>query len=114
MIIEIKSMGLTAGILRQDGLRMVAAFTAVIGPVELNHCTIMQKEDGHLSICAPFVKVARQNIRAIRVVDRDVWEELVRLALTRYREELQAEPDDAGLRRVLCAGGQESLRAAGI
>lgn len=111
MNVAIKSMGLTRGALRQDGMRMLAAFTATIGPIELHHCTIMQKPDGHLSVSTPFVKVARKNIYAIRVTDREIWDELVRAALAEYRKLVDAEPD---VPRVLCAGEMEVLERAGI
>lgn len=107
-------MTLARGTPRHDGTSLLAVFTCEINGLEMRKCEIVRRADGSPCVKMPCVKMGGGNVRAVRILDVDVWNEFVKTAMALYREELQAEPDDAGVRRVLCAGGQESLRAAGI
>lgn len=111
---KITEMTLARGTPRNDGTGLLAVFTCEMNGLEMRKCEIVRRTDGSPCVKMPGVKMGGGTLRAVRILDVDVWNEFVQMAMARYREELRAEPADAGLKRVLCAGGEESLRAAGI
>ncbi|MDG4670875.1 hypothetical protein P9A16_07055 [Shinella sp. 838] len=111
---KITEMTLARSTPRHDGTALMAVFTCEMNGLEMRKCEIVRRTDGSPCVKMPGVKMGGGTLRAVRILDVDVWNEFVQMAMARYREEMQAEPEDAGLRRVLCAGERESLRAAGI
>lgn len=111
---KITDMTLARGTPRHDGTGLLAVFTCEMNGLEMRKCEIVRRIDGSPCVKMPGVKMGGGTLRAVRILDIEVWNEFVQMAMARYREELQAEPDDAGLRRVLCAGEAEVLERAGI
>lgn len=128
MNVEIMNMAVAKD--QTDGT--MAMFWCRVDGWAIHGCRISKAADGFLRVTVPRCN-ARTSTVYRRAVEppREIWTAIVKAALAEYRQlaadigESEVKPaisnwlkrhegDDAGLRRVLCAGGKEVLAKAGI
>jgi len=71
----------------------------------IRRCVIIKRPNGDLAAVPPLV---RNGIRAVTIPSR-FWFAFINAALDAFAA-FEGEPEDAGLRRVLCADMEDALR----
>lgn len=111
---KVLCMKIVNGAMRPGGTRILAHFDCEVRGLRINGCQIMERETGELVITPPLIKSGNGRFRAIKFPDARLMGEFFDAAMDEYRTLKDAEPVDAGLRRILGDAERDSLDMAGI
>lgn len=117
---KILSMKTVRGKPRADtGATVVGVFLAQVGDLLLEGCQILRRDDGRVVVALPtFSKYSRHIKRSARFADIERYRAFYLLAMEAFEAAggmgKGEEPEDAGMRRVIGAAEDESLREAGL
>jgi len=95
---------------RANGDRVLAYFSLHIGGIAISDCTLYHRPGTGFFVVPP---QGRRQPVTITFLDKSLRRKATVAAQAAY-EAMDAEPEDAGLRRVLCAGAGEALERAGL
>lgn len=111
---KVVGMRIMNGAMRSGGTRVLAQFDCEFRGLRINGCQILEREAGDVVVTPPLIRSGNSRFRAIKFPDARLMGQFFDAAMDEYRTIKDAEPVDAGLRRVLGDAERDSLDMAGI